>query len=319
MNAENPRHCRHCGFSLEGVSYRTACPGCGAPVIGLLEPEHPPIFNLPPREDPLPTGPVQTDEACLNCGYGLRGLNAGGNCPECGTPVMQSLMGKFLRFASAEHLAALHRGARWVLWSLVLRGLIVVLGIALAALAPGTSEGGVMILGMLAVGSSTYGWLLLTREHVLVARWHSRHWARWLTVGANAVELLGYTSWAGQSPSPSSFMRGLLPGAPCLYGVGFGIVWVLSITLAMVYMTRLAWNMPEPRLAPLCTVAAWLTPLLVIGSAVLGLACPLVPLGGWLAAYVYYIVVIDRCRATLWRLRAEAEHRELAAGYIRHG
>ncbi|MDX2115966.1 MAG: hypothetical protein SFZ24_10175 [Planctomycetota bacterium] len=42
-----------------------------------------------PRPIDLPT--VQDECKCRNCGYSLRGLPESGQCPECGTPVLESL------------------------------------------------------------------------------------------------------------------------------------------------------------------------------------------------------------------------------------
>jgi len=41
---------------------------------------------------PLEPGPIQSASiACVRCGYDLSGSAVGGSCPECGTPVAQSI------------------------------------------------------------------------------------------------------------------------------------------------------------------------------------------------------------------------------------
>ena len=35
-----------------------------------------------------PTAVIDTDKLCWSCGYNVRGLNAGRNCPECGSPII---------------------------------------------------------------------------------------------------------------------------------------------------------------------------------------------------------------------------------------
>ncbi|UCC31092.1 MAG: hypothetical protein JSU86_02210 [Phycisphaerales bacterium] len=62
-----------------------------------------------------------TDEAdlpedllCIHCGYNLRGLSPGGRCPECGTPIGQSLRGDLLSSADPEWLARIHRGQLYI-------------------------------------------------------------------------------------------------------------------------------------------------------------------------------------------------------------
>lgn len=43
------------------------------------------------------SAPVEGDVACFKCGYNLKGLARGGNCPECGAPVSRSIgRGRFL-------------------------------------------------------------------------------------------------------------------------------------------------------------------------------------------------------------------------------
>ncbi|MEZ6234438.1 MAG: hypothetical protein R3B68_09635 [Phycisphaerales bacterium] len=43
------------------------------------------------------SAPIEGDVGCFKCGYNLKGLPRGGNCPECGGPIRQSLdRGRFL-------------------------------------------------------------------------------------------------------------------------------------------------------------------------------------------------------------------------------
>ena len=44
------------------------------------------------RGMPIDPGPIQSASiACVQCGYDLSGSAVGGTCPECGTPVAQSI------------------------------------------------------------------------------------------------------------------------------------------------------------------------------------------------------------------------------------
>ena len=53
---------------------------------------------------------------CRKCGYDLRGCDAAGRCPECGTPVALSATPDLLRFADPAWASKLGRGVRFILW-----------------------------------------------------------------------------------------------------------------------------------------------------------------------------------------------------------
>jgi hypothetical protein len=57
---------------------------------------------------------VQADLACVNCGYNLRTLSAGGLCPECAAPVIDSLRRSNLNVADAGWLRRVGRGLGWL-------------------------------------------------------------------------------------------------------------------------------------------------------------------------------------------------------------
>ena len=81
-------------------------------------PEEPPISPYQDRSSAPPsptTGRIGQDLECSGCGHNLRGLDAGGKCPECGRPVRKSLEGVALdqgqRDQFAEGLRALGKSA----------------------------------------------------------------------------------------------------------------------------------------------------------------------------------------------------------------
>ncbi|HRJ50050.1 MAG TPA: hypothetical protein PKU91_05935, partial [Phycisphaerales bacterium] len=76
--------------------------------------------NGPPN--PQERGMVEGDRACVACSYNLRGLPVLGLCPECGRPVMDSLRGILLEFASRDYVAKVGSG----LW-LVLNGILLMI------------------------------------------------------------------------------------------------------------------------------------------------------------------------------------------------
>ena len=54
---------------------------------------------------------IEVDTECIHCGYNLRGLTNEGRCPECGSPVDDSLRGNLLRHADPDWLDRLRFGA----------------------------------------------------------------------------------------------------------------------------------------------------------------------------------------------------------------
>jgi hypothetical protein len=112
---------------------------------------------------PATSGVVESSVPCVDCGYDLRGLDAGGECPECGTPVARSLTGDLLADAAPGWLRTIARGQR-----LVSRGTVVFVGAVvfgiISSLAIGT-------LGFY-VRASTIAAISLVTEPVLeVASW----------------------------------------------------------------------------------------------------------------------------------------------------
>ncbi|NLF31382.1 MAG: hypothetical protein GX591_10930 [Planctomycetes bacterium] len=88
---------------------------------------------------PLTTPPERSDERqpsvpCIACGYDLRGLAPNDVCPECGTPVRDSLEGDFLPTAPPRYVRRLARGAILMLCGtlLTLAGILLAVGALVA-------------------------------------------------------------------------------------------------------------------------------------------------------------------------------------------
>lgn len=63
---------------------------------------------------------VGDDTPCARCGYNLRGLTTDRSCPECNTPILQSIQGNLLCFADPDWLEKLRLGMTVKLWNIVL-------------------------------------------------------------------------------------------------------------------------------------------------------------------------------------------------------
>jgi cell division protein FtsW (lipid II flippase) len=59
---------------------------------------------------PVPPPTVETDLACIHCGYNLRTLSSGGKCPECATPIWRSRLTRpdFRAFQRFERVQILY-------------------------------------------------------------------------------------------------------------------------------------------------------------------------------------------------------------------
>lgn len=63
---------------------------------------------------------IGSDFACVECGYNLRTMKHSGDCPECGTAVVESLRGDLLEYADSRWLGRIHWGVRlFMVWYLL--------------------------------------------------------------------------------------------------------------------------------------------------------------------------------------------------------
>jgi hypothetical protein len=127
-------------------------------------------------------GAIEGDIGCVTCGYNLKGLPAGGKCPECGNPVASSLgRGRFLfknlTDAPIGYLKTLRLGF------FVLAGCIVTLvaAIVAAAFLPGVAAPALVCM----IGVVWWGgvWLVTTSEYPtdgdLSHKYDRLKWLRW--------------------------------------------------------------------------------------------------------------------------------------------
>src|SRR5690606_23833499 len=85
---------------------------------------------------PHPEVLVEYDQACIGCGYALRGLPVAGVCPECGMAIARSFRGDRLAAADPDYVRTLLRGA-----TLLLAAAVGVLLIWIGSLAVGLALG----------------------------------------------------------------------------------------------------------------------------------------------------------------------------------
>jgi hypothetical protein len=180
---------------------------------------------------------------CARCGYELRGLRRDANCPECGTPLSQSVYGDYLRHEQPQWLSRLTWGA---------------------AVAAAAQAGWLALNGYWLVSRGSYGWRVLLSEGpllgvtapvaltllevaaiLLLTTPRPRHFEplissrRVLRSGALltcAMGLAGYLPAVQERPPP-------------VYWLAFGMLSA-GVTLTWgLYLSRLAFRIPNAALA----------------------------------------------------------------------
>ncbi|CAN5747788.1 hypothetical protein BH11PLA1_BH11PLA1_07510 [soil metagenome] len=151
--------------------------------LSIARPSHAPAFaNLPPRAVmalqlrglPIPTiaAPVTIKTPCARCGYELKGLDAGGACPECNLPVAESTwLGPAERML-LKHQHTIRRAAIFHLAALASVPVVAAASYALTANASGLKGGGEIFgLPLVVCATAAGSWLLSLTEPA--ARWHA--------------------------------------------------------------------------------------------------------------------------------------------------
>lgn len=118
------------GMGDQRVPDGTLCKKCGHGLGGLPESGVCPECATPIAET------IGKTRGCIRCGYDLTGLPATGICPECALPVERSLRGDQFRYADPAYVQTLYTGAKMVIGFLLL--LVIV---ALASIPVGIAAG----------------------------------------------------------------------------------------------------------------------------------------------------------------------------------
>ncbi len=200
-----------------------------------------------------PDAVVDHDVICVDCGYNLRGLSVTGLCPECGRDIQLSMQGNFLRYANAEWVARVSRGADFVIAGIALASMLS--GILFTLLTTGDISAVVFRHLLLSVFVlPTIGlWMLTTLDPVArvgEGLLSHRKIVRFTTLVALAcpsaiVFLLSFTG------KPVSF-------AYFIYLTAIGNQLVLVFALVQ-YLDTLALRIPDQALANMCrgTTRGW--------------------------------------------------------------
>lgn len=108
--------CAFCGAEIADLRAER-CASCTRPICATLK-------RLGVDFDSLA---VYTDLACTHCDYNLRTMHIESKCPECGTPIANSLTYNDLAYADQEWLRRVRLGIRCILYSLFVIGPAIVI------------------------------------------------------------------------------------------------------------------------------------------------------------------------------------------------
>jgi len=252
---------------------------------------------------------LDADQACIRCSYNLRGLPVAGRCPECGTPVADSLRGTLLQYAAPEYLATIHAGLRLVLFSILASVAFMVIGIIAGIWMPGLSGFELLLQGVnfIIVVVAIVGYWRFTTPDPLFAGQEKPDAARKVARAAVAVQaamaavsFIVAFSGGGAVAAPGP---GAPPGALLLFMIGMiaGLVSLVGFAVQffsiMRYTRWLGRRVPDDFLIRRSGTYLWLLPVIaIVGLVAMGL--------GPLIALVMYWNLLDRLQKHLKSIRA---------------
>lgn len=242
---------------------------------------------------------VVDDANCSRCGYNLIGLPANGVCPECGQPVVDSLKGFQLEYASREYIEKIRSGHSFILNGILIQIVFSILSfvvsIAFGVGSPGAT-GVPLLLQAGAIACATVilmGYLKATELDPGFVRSDKPMGARRVVrVAATAqvaiaVILLPLPLLAGMSLSPT-----LVQVATFGFGLLNMAAWAAQFFAMMLYTRWLASRIPDNWIIRRTKTYMWLLPILTtVGAIAIGL--------GPLIALVLYWNLLDRMRKHL--------------------
>jgi hypothetical protein len=267
----------------------------------------PPIITPPPRLVPgLTEIPLIAPESavCLQCGYALRGLDTTRNCPECGAPIRNSLMGNLLEFSSKEYVGNLHRGvllilvatlAQLVLGFLAIIALVVLMTITFSpGAAPpfnqATIELWTSVLTLPLTAVILLGWWLFSApDPAIVGAERGQTPRTIIRITVAIMAALSVADLVVKSTAMPGMSGDLMSAGAALV---IGIAGVVQFFASVLYVRWLAPRIPDVALYEKTRKYMWLLPLIyILGMICLGL--------GPLIAMVMYLLMLNTVSARL--------------------
>jgi len=257
---------------------------------------------------------------CVRCGRPLQGLQTDLACPQCATPVAESVNAQLLSNASPERLQTMHRGIVLVQGAVVALFLFGVVGVAIvlwmsfwagfggSAQMPGPATNAALlalsVLNMLAYTGVFLGWWMISAppdpdrapgpgERARAFVRISLVAALALTIGSSVFSLAMMQSQQSQGTAPvfnASVIASMLVSLLATAGL------VIAFIAQMLFLRRLAPGLPSGPVHDRAALLTWLGPVLItVGGFCVGL--------GPLVAMVLYWNLLDRVRKDVKRIR----------------
>ena len=269
-------------------------------------------------------GVITDDHSCIHCGYNLRGLGRDGRCPECFTPIGQSVHGNLLRYADAAWLDKLRFGTVLKLWHIGL-GILIIMTAGLFPLEA------MVVLAVVGGGFGLWAsFVITTQEPRISLREDPITWRKAVRVCAT-VGFVGFMGTVLQQAAKS----GTLPLAVLVAAHALLVVGLVAMFGEFVYFRRFALRIPNPKLARSTRIVMWGSTISLgwfIAGGFTAAQLSAVPAGAPAAAgvglgilaslscfaslpllvfFVWYLSLVDRYKTAF--TKAAGESRELAA------
>lgn len=277
------------------------------------------------------SGMVVVTRKCVSCSYNLMGLMRDSLCPECGTPVANSLRDNLLINSSPVYLARIHKGVFLVQAGIIVM-ILMFIGTRLSRLiavfvAVGTGGGlGWMYAAIFAsaaamlviAGMSLYGWWLLSEADPRANqndRGESPRRIVRITVVVECFMLFASQFFSLASNFMGGGTWGTTPGSvtptfgstahvfeiiASILTFGYLVALAVRYFASMLYLRWLAPRLPNDKAHTRAKLMLWLGPVLcTVGFALCGL--------GPVIAMIMYYNLLEWFRIDLKRIRKTLE------------
>lgn len=285
-----------------------------------------------------PSLTVRSACLCGRCGYNLIGLPMSGKCPECGTPVEDSLRGFLLRFTSVEYRGRLALGSDLVRVALALESVLVIATViwrvpGLGSVLEFEHQQSVWtaVRFMTAILAAAGCFALTTRDSGLAmreSRWCARRVLRVAAVVLLATEVLIF---AHALLILNGMMMHVIGASPGLYVTVsyahealFAVSTIVVLAASLRYIGWLFERLPDQARRMASRRLAWVLPVVLAVGAIVGVYGPMLVLRGrvgttyedWLLAQFIGSVALGTVQVAVavvqWRLLGSVR-RELEA------